>query len=527
MSKMSVYLILPYLTTSKPVEIRGVRFRNSQDTGGLPIEDVAKMKTLFAMFFLRGNLRIREMAYSILEYDPEEQKSREEVVRKWSEACLLIEYLYTRPNANWRIRASVENASMYLFQDRNVSIAYHNSDEFAENIDEARATPGNGIQSGFSGSLLRRHSTRFTVIKGSRIYPPDHFIDLHIIHRDLSQAVSGISLDKTKWALADLIANPSRPLSPADRRALYAMRWFSDSCKATLFEDQSLLLLAVAFETLLNIDPGNKERVTERLRVTIKAIVGGFPRIDSWVEQFYDARSRVVHEGGLPNSVYYAIDRASLPITGKEKKSPIPHGSLTSYGRTIFHLCIDTLLSGSRMAEEVGLQDSLVHNQERLESICQTLDGKAQTPTERVALAARIARDLRPNCTGFDEFADTKMVLATLRRSIQLYNDEKASQHWVLPADLERLVQAIFDGEHADNNMEHFRRVVALDKELSQLPWYDYGFGVKGDDPAGLVLALVSYAAVVAPSEARWTEHQLLNDPEQGPDPTFVHSGAK
>ena len=57
----TIFLILPYLMTSKPVAIRGVGFRSSNDTEGLSPEVMAKVKTLFSMFFLRGNLRIREM----------------------------------------------------------------------------------------------------------------------------------------------------------------------------------------------------------------------------------------------------------------------------------------------------------------------------------------------------------------------------------------------------------------------------------------------------------------------------------
>jgi hypothetical protein len=504
MSQKRVFLVLPYLTTSQRVEIRGVCFRSSNDTEGLPQESVWRLRTLFAMFFLHGDLRIREMVYATLEYDPEDDQSLAEVQRKYSESCLLIEYLYTHPHTHSvRMPACVENATMYLFGDSHIATAYHASNEFVENIGEAKLLSGDGSLPGFSGTLLRRHDSRFSVIEGSRIYPPDHFIQLNIIHRDLSRSVLGISLDKMKWALADLLTNQSRPLSAAERRALYAMRWFSDSCRSTFFDDQSLLLLAVAFETLLNIDPGNKERVTERLRVTIKAIVGGFARIDSWVEQFYDARSGVVHKGGLPDALYYAIDRDRLPNKGKEKQGAIPHRSLTEYGRTIFHLCVDTLLSGSRMAEEVGLKESLIHNHERLVSICQALDKKGRASTVRTSEAARIALDLRRNWSGFDEFVDTKTLLGALRRSIKIYNDESPDREWALSPEIEILVKAIFDGEDTKDELKCFSKIVALDVELGKLPWYDYGFGVKGDDPACLVLALVSYAATVAPNEAR------------------------
>ena len=506
MAQKTAFLVLPYLATSEPVEIRGVRFRSSYDVEGLSSEIAYKLKTLFAFFFLHANLRIREMVYATLEYDPDDEKSLEEVERKWSESCLLIEYLYTYPKPLGRaMNACVENASMYLFTEGNVAAAYHASNEFVENISDLTPKSNNEFLPGFRGTLLRRHMARFSVSEGSRIYPPDHIIELSIFNRDLHQAFMGVTLDKTKWALSDLLTDQLRPVTATERRVLNAMSWFSDSCRITVFEAQSLLIMAVAFETLLNIDPGNKDRVTERLRLTIKAIVGGFPRIDSWVAQFYDARSRIVHEGGSPDPLYYTIARGSPSTNTKDKAEAILHRSLAEYGRTIFHLCVDTLLSGSRMAEDVGLQESLIHNHERLKSIREAIDLKGQTQADRTSIAAKFALGLRPNWSGFDEFVETKNLLTLLRRSIQIYNDECSNRTWILAPEIEVLIKAIFDSEDASNELECFSRIVALHHELQKLPWYDHGFGVKGDDSACLVLALVSYAATVAPVEVRRT----------------------
>ncbi len=498
------FLVMPYLMTSKPVEIRGVRFRNSNDTEGLSPKNVSSLETIFAMFFLHGELRIREMVYATLEYDPNDDQSLAEAQRKWSESCLLIEYLYTHPHASWRsVPACVENASMYLFVERNISTSYYASNQLVNNIGESMIPSSENVLHGYAVTLIRRNDARFTVVEGGRIYPPDHFIQLNILLRDLFRAVSGISLDKTKWALSELFTNQSRPVTPTERRALHAIRWFSDSCRSSFFADQSLLLLAVAFETLLNIDPGNKDRVTERLRVTIKAIVGGFPRIDSWVEQFYDARSRVVHEGGSADFLFYATDQGKSSGKAKEKPGAIPYRSLSEYGRTIFHLCVDTLLSGSRMAEEVGLQQSLIHNHERLDSIFQALNEKGRRTADQASAATRDALDLRRNWSGFDEFVDRNKLLGALKRSIEFYNDESPNQTWALLPDVERYVRVIFDELNARNEANSFRKIIELDEKLHESAWYDYGFGIKGDDPACLVLALVSYAATVAPSEIR------------------------
>ena len=506
MSPRTNYLILPYLTTSKPVEVRGVQFRSSLDLDGISTEETARLKALFSMFFLRGDLRIREMAYAILKCDSDDDNSVFDFERKSRESCLLIEYLYAYPHAGWQgFGTRVENASMYFFHESNITARYLVSDEYSVSILEETPDPGEGTLPGFTGLLMRRNDTIFTVVEGSRIYPPDHYIQLNILFRDLSQVVSSISPDKAKWALTDLIAEGARPLSNAETRCLLAMRWFNDSCRSIFFEDQSLLLMAIAFETLLNIDPGNKERVTERLRVAIKAIVGGFPRIDSWVEQFYDARSRIVHEGGFLDLAYYVPARAKSPAPVKNKDNPIRHGSLTEYGRTIFHLCVDTLLSGSKMAEEARLEESLVHNQERLESICRALDQGDQSLRTRVTAAAKIAQELRKKLRVFNEFVDTKKLFATLKRCIETYNSESPGQPWALPPDIESHIKALLEELIARNDLEIYRKTIELHQACRKLPGYDEVYGVKGDDSACLLLAVVGYAAAVAPTEARST----------------------
>jgi hypothetical protein len=523
MLQRTSYIILPYLTTSRPVDIRGIQFRSSLDLEGISTEDIASLKTLFSMFFLHGDLRIREMIYAILKYDSDHDSSFNDAERRLSESCFLIEYLYTYPHAGWQtFQKRVENASMYLFQERNISATYQASDQYAESISERAQEPDGATLPGFAGVLMRRNEASITVIEGSRIYPPDHSIHLSIIFRDLSQAISSISPDKTKWALTDLIADRSRLLTNAERRCLRAMRWFNDSCRSMFFEDQSILLLAIAFETLLNIDPGKKDRVTERLRLAIKAIVGGFPRIDSWVKQFYDARCRIVHEGGSPDFAYHAQPRPEPSTSNKDDS--IRHGSLTEYGRTIFHLCVHTLLSGSRMAEEARLEESLVHNQERLELIRRALAQRDQSPTTRVCAAAKIALELRKTWSGWNEFVDTKKLLATLKSCIEIYSSESPGQPWALPAELESLIEAVRDERTARNDLEIYRKVLELHQALCELPWYDRGYGVKGENAASLVLAVVSYAAAVAPTEARSTRSTAPDRAETNLDSEQVNN---
>jgi hypothetical protein len=60
--------------------------------------------------------------------------------------------------------------------------------------------------------------------------------------------------------------------------------------------------LAVAFETLLRLPEFSK---TDRLVDAISLLLGRTERLDEWAEQFYAARSQVVHEGEVRDEYFY------------------------------------------------------------------------------------------------------------------------------------------------------------------------------------------------------------------------------
>src|SRR5205823_5282952 len=97
MNRKDVFVVVPYLKTTKPVDIRGILFRSNDDLEGLSPEQQTHLKSLFAMFFLRNDLRIRRMTYAHFELveDPELNNS---LIRQLYEAQTLINYLYSTPH---------------------------------------------------------------------------------------------------------------------------------------------------------------------------------------------------------------------------------------------------------------------------------------------------------------------------------------------------------------------------------------------------------------------------------------------
>jgi hypothetical protein len=105
MIKKDVFVVLPYLKTTEPVFLRGIHFRSSDDLEGLEREQKAHLETLFAMFFLRENLRIKRMTYAHLElitYSDfeliEGREGNQKLIWQLYEAQTLINYIYATPH---------------------------------------------------------------------------------------------------------------------------------------------------------------------------------------------------------------------------------------------------------------------------------------------------------------------------------------------------------------------------------------------------------------------------------------------
>ena len=72
-------------------------------------------------------------------------------------------------------------------------------------------------------------------------------------------------------------------------RLLTSLNWYNRTLLSDIDDDITLVNLSIAFECLLGLEQGNK--VTERFKETVNVLLGGFPRLDSWLSQFYHARS--------------------------------------------------------------------------------------------------------------------------------------------------------------------------------------------------------------------------------------------
>jgi hypothetical protein len=160
----------------------------------------------------------------------------------------------------------------------------------------------------------------------------------------------------------------------------------------------------VAFEALLRLPESSK---SERLVDAITLLLGRTDRLDEWAKQFYEARSRIAHEGRILDPYFY------VPTQSKPRQSLGLFGSLILYGRQIFQLCLSTLLVGIDLADRADLQEKFVSNNERYQKICDLLKSETLTPAEKLVAIEPILRTLqRYRFVPSGEFARGRLVSA-------------------------------------------------------------------------------------------------------------------
>ena len=203
-----------------------------------------------------------------------------------------------------------------------------------------------------------------------------------------------------------------------------------------------------------------RDEKTDRLTDAISLLLGRTPRLDIWARQFYDARSRIMHEGYAQQLHFVATD------SRKVNEGPL-YQSLLSYGRQVFQLCLGTLLVGADLAENAGLEEKLVTNQERFQKICKVLADKTIGSRERLERIAPIVAATQqyqfvPESGGLQ--LKTMIGATRLAAKALLEHDEVVSQE--LKEHLERLTTA----KRTNDHLQELEALQALNSILTDKP---------------------------------------------------------
>jgi hypothetical protein len=384
-SERAVFAFFPYLITRERVRIRGIEFRSNQDIADLPADIQEHVTTLSQMFFLEHGVRIEQMTCAYFQL-PEGRDDQENMLRRLYEARLLVGYLYSHPHPSGGVFLPFENSALFVFQfgdllqDGMVPTSFvWQGKQYGNRVKEvdAREIPSTDLTLGYYGR--RDRTAHFCVAKGSRIFPETPHIVLNF-SQELVVNLQMLLSHPYHWALYRFYIDQYDDLPDLRTRVFVALDWYMKSCRASIFEAEALVDLAIALESLLNV--GSSEGVRDRLKDAILTLLGPVARLDLWVHQFYTARSDTVHEG-LPTDLMFYPPGKELPKNTKNKKKEIPknnkddeaipHRSLLAYGRRIFRLAVASILAGAMQARMNRLEALFITNAERIEGIRNSL----------------------------------------------------------------------------------------------------------------------------------------------------------
>jgi hypothetical protein len=440
--------VFPFLKTREPVRLGRFTFKSTDDTTGLGDEDAAHVRELAQMLFLKDDLRIRSASYTML--PPLDLDKPEPLLKELEHVQAIVAYCYGSPHPTLGSTFfHFEEASLVIFSPEPVTTFLVRPDHHVEATDPSfsLAPDESHRVMGFKGRYNFRHP--FWVVKGSRLYPPMPHIGLNI-RQDLLQAPQHHLLPR-------LLHGPSTVVG---ERVLTALRWHNRANAAGNDDESAVLELAVAFETLLALP---KDAKTDRFIDAISLLLGRIPRLNLWAEQFYAARSDVAHEGKAERLRF-------APVKQKNRADGALYQPLMTYGRQIFRLCVGTLLFGACVAEQAGLQEKLVTNEERFQSVSRTLDDDGRTVENRFAAVAKLVASL-------DEYrfvAETGLRIETMVDAVQRAAKNLLACDESLDSVLRQRIEGLATAPRSSDSFDALAALCAL-KEITTLEPPDPG----------------------------------------------------
>jgi len=329
------------------------------------------------MLYTQNNARVRSASYAVI---PQiHVAGLFQIPETLKRVHCLVAYLYGTPNDQFGDPfLGYECATLLVFTPDRVSRFLIESEHHTV-LDQPIAIGwDNDFAPGYDG--MRNFMEHFWAVKGSRVYPPVPHITLNI-SQDLAADSGQFCQEGTGYELVRLLTDDARYIA---ERLFTALRWYNATNRAEVSESEALVNLAIAFESLLDLPTGEK---TDRFIDSVSLLLGRVPRLKDWVRQFYDARSRVAHEGKLSQS------RFMIPRPGKQSEHLVYHPLLV-FGREIFCLCVAAITHGAHLAESRNIAAKLKTNSERFEELCRVLDEGSMSDAKRAIEIRRLVSEI-------------------------------------------------------------------------------------------------------------------------------------
>jgi len=466
--------IFPYLKTSGPVTYKNLTIRSASAIPESDTKEEGQIKEIRDMFFLRDNYRIRDISYTTVPLiDGEISPGFATTLRQFR---TLASFLYSSPHPTFGDTfLSDDHANLFVFIPKQISMHLLVDDRLCD-LDGESVYPVPDTVSNVPGyEVSQNFITHFWVTNGSRIYPPTRSFWLNL-SQDLFHDILNSDSSSHSPSVYEIF-NRSLISSTLEMRIYTALTWYNRANSLDVQEEVALINLAVAFESLLSLEQGPE--LTKRFRQTVYILLGGVPRLDVWLTQFYNARSKIVHKGRVDDFRFVAVD-SPKKIRGSAKK----YRSLVSDGRDIFRLCLRTLLFGSIMAKESNLSSRLFTNQERLEQICRVMSQSDQSGIDKFETARPLVRE----ASEYRFVEETGLELKTLIGAVRLASKVFVESGFFAPPDMRQLLSDFIESPSDDDFLGALSVICQIHNEYSDTSRFEIDDSEEEDRLSTLIL---------------------------------------
>lgn len=446
-------VVFPLLKTSRPVRLGPLKFRPTDDLDGLPEDQAASVTEITGMLFALGDQRIKHASYAVV--DRLDLGGTPPGLESLGDIEAVVGYLYAAPRHEFNdLFLTPEHASILVLTPSQVPVdLVRLRSNVIDMVDYSDLDPAaTGFVDGYEGVLGLRHY--LWVVSRSRVYSLLPHPTLNIA-QDLASDVERATDARADYRLLlELLKKPDRG-GDIGQRVFTAVRWFNRANSEFRDDAESCICLSVALETLLRVPHDAKQN---RFVDAIALLLGRVPRLEDWATQFYEARSRVVHEGNVGQVAFVAGLR--------KRESTTTYQSLLAYGREVFQLCLGTVLTGASLSENADLTAKLVTNSERFETVCRILNDGSLPVAVRLQQVDPLARAIHRYRYVPDTGLTTSMMLSACRAAANLTLRSRTDIGEELRKDLTALVKA----PRTDSHFEMLDALHALVEGLRRFP---------------------------------------------------------
>ena len=448
-------VVFPLLKTGRPVRLGSLEFRSTDDLDGLPEDQAGSVTEITRMLFALGDQRIKRASYAIVNRVDRVNASAGLVALGDVEA--VVAYFYASPRHEFNdLFLTPEHASIAVLTPNRVASELvrlsFNVIDAAKDVD--MKVDETGFVDGYDGVIGLRH--HFWVAPGSRVYgTTPHPILNH--SQDLASDVERAACARADYRLLLQLLEECDRGGDIGSRVFTAVRWFNRANSEHRDEAESFICLSVALETLLCVPHDAKK---DRFVDAIALLLGRVPRLEDWATQFYEARSRAVHEGNVGQVAFVP------KLTSSKRKGAPTYQSLLAYGREVFQLCLGTVLTGASLSSHADLATKLTSNSERFEAVSRTL------ADDSLPLAVRLER-LDPLAHAINRYRyvpdtglTTPMMLGACRAaaSVTLKSAKDIGE------GLKNALTALADAPRTESHLEQLDALRALVDAFKGLP---------------------------------------------------------